>query len=144
MVFCYIIYVRFGEIMVTYGWLTVYKQAKGYPSVILDIMEYVIERPIPKDNYDVRTKKMSNIDWSGDSFLLNPKALVANRHNFKEKELAEYVGLASFRNLAEYKTTGRKTLAVEDCPVPIESIQENRLLTIHEGQIYFKWEETTH
>lgn len=142
--FCYIIYVRFEENMVTYEWLKIFKQSQGSPSIILDILTYIVERPIPKDDYDIITKRMSKIDWSGDSFLLNPQAVIDNRHFFKEKELAEYVGLASFRNLAEYKTTGRKTLPVKECPVKLESIKDNRLLSIVNNQIYFKWEETTH
>ena len=130
--------------MITYNWLKVYKLAKGHPRKIMDIMDYIVNRPIPKDDYDVETKKMAVIDWEGDSYLINPEPVLENRPIFTDKELAEYVGLASFRNLAEYKTTKRKTLPVSDSPVEIESYKDNKLLSVVDNQVYFKWEETIH
>jgi len=84
------------------------------------------------------------IDWDGDSFLLNPNAIFENRHLYEDNEIAEYVALASFRSLSEYIVTKRKTLSERDCPVDTGELHNNKLLSVHNGEIYFKWEETTH
>lgn len=130
--------------MITFSWLQVYKQASGTANSILNIMAYLCFRPLPKNNYDTKIIKYSQIDWMGDSFLINPTAVVYNRSTVEEKHLANYVALASFRSLAEYKVTGRKTLSVEECPISMESLNNNPLLSIQNGEIYFCWEETTH
>lgn len=107
-------------------------------------MAYITFRPLPKNDYDTNNLKFSQVDWNGDSFLLNPAAVIYNRSRVNEKYLADYVALASFRSLAEYKVTKRKTLSLQECPVPLESLTQNPLLSIIDGEIYFCWEETTH
>lgn len=130
--------------MITYNWLKVYNKSSGSPTSILNIVAYITFRPLPKNDFDKNNLKYSQIDWSGDSFLINPSAVIFNRSRVREKHLADYVALASFRSLADYKVTGRKTLSVQGCPVPLDSLQTNPLLSIIDGEIYFCWEETTH
>jgi len=129
--------------VITYNWLKIYQVSQGVPTAIVGILAYLAFRPLPKNNYDP-IKKYTDVNWDGDSFLLNPAAVIYNRSNCSDKELAEYVALASFRSLAEYKVTGRKTLHVEECPIQLESVNNNKLLSIQNNQIYFCWEETTH
>lgn len=129
--------------MITYDWLRVYKHSGGNSVSILSIVAYITFQPLPKNKYDPITKYQL-IDWSGDSFLVNPAAVIYNRTVVDQEELATYVALASFRSLAEYKVTGRKTLMVEASPLPVESLTKNSLLSIQNGEIYFCWEETTH
>ena len=129
--------------MITYNWLKVYNKSAGKPHNILNIVAYIAFRPIPKNDFDTNNLKYSQVDWSGDSFLLNPSAVIYNRTRVSEKHLADYVALASFRSLAEYKVTRRKTLSVQGCPVPLDSLTNNPLLSIIDGEIYFCWEETT-
>lgn len=129
--------------MIKYDWLRIFKKSEGHPTAILNIIAYITFDPIPKNAYDP-IKKYTQIDWDGDSFLLNPSAVLFNRKKVSEKDLAEYVALASFRSLAEYKVTGRKTLSVMECPVSLETVNRNPLLSVSEGKIYFCWEETTH
>ena len=130
--------------MITYNWLQVYKQANGMPNSILNIMAYICFRPLPKNKHDSKIMRYAQINWTGDSFLINPTAVIFNRNTVEEKHLANYVALASFRSLAEYKVTGRKTLLAQECPVAVESLYNNPLLSIQNGEIYFCWEETTH
>lgn len=130
--------------MVVYNWSKVYKEADRRPAKILEILRYITERPIPKNDNDYKVLQLEKIDWDGQSFLVNPKPVYQHRKFFSDKELAEYVALASFRSLAEYKVTKQKTLRVSECPVTLDSIKENKLLTIVGDKIYFKWEETTH
>lgn len=130
--------------MITYNWLKIYNKSSGKPHSILNIMAYITFRPTPKNDFDINNLKYSQVDWSGDSFLINPAAVIYNRSKVLEKDLANYVALASFRSLAEYKVTGRKTLSVQECPVSLESLYNNPLLSIINEEIYFCWEETTH
>jgi len=128
--------------MITYNWLKVYQLSNGNPSNILDIIAYLTFRPLPKNNYDP-IKKYATINWAGDSFLLNSSAVIYNRSKCEDKELAEYVALASFRSLAEYSATKRTTLSILECPITLESVNKNKLLSIAGDNIYFAWEETT-
>jgi len=130
--------------VITYNWLKVYNKSSGKAHNILNIMAFITFRPIPKNDFDTNNLKYAQINWNGDSFLINPSAVIYNRSRVDEKHLADYVALASFRSLAEYKVTKRKTLSLQECPVPLESLIQNPLLSIIDGEIYFCWEETTH
>ena len=130
--------------MIRFNWKKVYTVAEGSSSKAVDIIHYITFKPIPKNDYDFLVKKLGLIDWVGDSFLLNPQAIFENRHLYKDKDIAEYVALASMRSLSEYLVTKRKTLSERDCPVNTKELTNNKLLTISGGEIYFKWEETTH
>ena len=59
-------------------------------------------------------------------------------------ELAEYIALASYRNYANYKAMNIKTLDHLMVNITRSEIENNRLLTLREGKIYFLWEETAH
>lgn len=80
-------------------------------------------------------------DFSGHSFLLHPERLLLERHKWKDKELASYIGLASFRNLGEYHATGKLTLDLAHSPVGQDAINNNRLLRIEDDQIVFLYED---
>jgi len=73
--------------------------------------------------------------------LINPYTLVAERHRWKPREIAEYVALASFRSYAHYRATQDASLDLSHSPVGEDTINKNRLLEIREGRIYFKYEE---
>jgi len=130
--------------MIFFDWPTVFIQSEGLPSKILDIVAYLTFKPIPKNNYDAHIKKMAAINWMGHSYLLNPKKVITARETFPAEKLAEYVALASFRNYNQYKVTKQATLSVYECPISVESLQSNKLLSIQNDQIYFCWEEVLH
>lgn len=130
--------------MICYNWLKIYKESDRKPSQILRILDFIVYKEIPYNLNDRVAKRLSEIDWSGTSFIVNPEPILRHRRIFSDKELAEYVALASFRNLAEYKVTKQKTLNVSECPVDIESIKDNKLFSIANDKIYFRWEETNH
>jgi hypothetical protein len=85
----------------------------------------------------------TEIKWSGKSFLVNPELLLNHKKDYKEKELAQYVGIAGFRNLSDFIVLGKTTLDLAQCPVRKDTIINNRLLTIENDKIYLKWEEVT-
>ena len=126
--------------MILYNWATIYRKTDGHPSAILGILGYLTFPSTPKNVYDP-AYKLSQVDWSGDSFLVNPEKVIQNRNKFSDLELAEYIALASFRSYSHYKLTGDKTLDKLHCP--LDNLPNNRLLSCVNGKIYFCWEETT-
>jgi hypothetical protein len=130
--------------MIFFDWPTVYVQSEGLPNNILNIISYITFKPLPKNHYDAHIKKMAAVNWKGHSFLLNPKKIITARETYPAEKLAEYVALASFRNYNQYKVAKQTTLSVYECPISLESIENNKLLSIQNDQIYFCWEEVLH
>lgn len=127
--------------MILYNWKKIYKKSKGNPKKILLIVKYITYRPLPNNKDDI-VFQLYGINWSGNSFLLRPEKIFENIRDYSHKELAEYVGLASFRSYAEYKVNKKTTIDLLHCPVKIDTINNNRLLTIENDVVHFKWEDT--
>lgn len=73
--------------------------------------------------------------------MLNPHELINYSFKWKPKEVAQYIGLASFRSYSEYSVTGDKSLDLFHSPVDQDIIQQNRLLRIVDDRVYFYYEE---
>jgi hypothetical protein len=129
--------------MIFYNWAKIYEETNGSPDLIVTLMAYIIYPTLPRNKYDI-TYKLSLEDWSGDSFLRNPEPIIANRSKFQDRELAQYVALASFRSFAEYQATTKLSLRWELSPVSSKIINNNRLLSLVNNEIFFRWEEVTH
>jgi hypothetical protein len=80
--------------------------------------------------------RLSTKDFTGQSFLLNPKVLL-NDNNSTVEEKVEYIALASKRNLANYLLLGEKKL---DCRLVRRIPTENKLLTTSDNAISFAYE----
>ena len=80
-------------------------------------------------------------DFSGESFMINPHDLITYAFRWKPKEVAQYIGLASFRSYSDYSVTGDKTLDLFHSPVDQDTIQQNRLLRIVGDRVHFYYEE---
>lgn len=98
-------------------------------------------RPKLPKNYWDPLYKYYQTDFNGESFMHNPDELIDNAFRWTRKEVAEYIGLASFRNYSNYSFTGDKTLDLFHSPVDQDTINNNRLLRIKDGRIYFYYEE---
>lgn len=129
--------------MIFYDWAKLYRKTGGSSSGIITTIAYITFPNLPINRYDP-TYRLSGEDWSGNSFLLNPEKIISNRSKFTDQELAEYVALASFRSYAEFTTIGKRSLSELLCPIKSETLNNNRLLTFQNGEIYFCWEEVTH
>jgi hypothetical protein len=129
--------------MILYDWVKIYRKTEGNPAEILSVLQYLTYPSIPKNHYS-KNYQFSQVDWTGDSFLLHPEKVIAYRSHYSDTELAEYVALASFRSLAHYEATGERCLDLLQSPIPRQLIRENRLLSCVQGKIYFCWEEVTH
>jgi len=77
----------------------------------------------------------------GDSFLLNPRQLLAERKNYSNKEAAEYIAVASYRNYFNYNRTGETTLELIHLPVETTIVNRNRMLRVENGLVHFLFED---
>lgn len=126
--------------MLLYDWKKICKEAGSSSKRIIIILEAMLQRRLPYNRYDP-TYRYYHKDFSGHSFLVNPHSLIRYRYKWKDKEIADYIGLASFRNLAEYKLTGKVTLDLSCSPVGQDALNNNRLLRVEDNQIHFLYED---
>ena len=127
--------------MIYFDWKKILEASNGNVANIITIMRIITFKITPKNYYD-KTFKFYEKNFHGSSFLLNPKDLLEKGRAFSDKEVAEYVGVASFRNSYEYVKTKDTTLDLIFCQVSEDIITKNRLLDIRDGKIHFKYEET--
>ena len=127
--------------MIYFDWKKILEATNGNVGDIITIMRIITFRITPKNYYD-KTFKFYEKNFHGNSFLVNPKELLEKGRAFSDKEVAEYVGVASFRNSYEYAKTKDTTLDLIFCQVSEDTINQNRLLEIRDGKVHFKYEET--
>lgn len=127
--------------MIRFNWRKIYRVSGGSSRRILLILQSMISNKMPVDRYDP-VYKYKYQDFSGHSFLLNPEPILTYRFKYTDKELAEYIGLAGFRNYGDYKAFGKKTLDLVHSPLNKDAILTNRLLHIDEqNNIHFIYED---
>jgi hypothetical protein len=127
--------------MVFYNWRRIYALTKGSSFKIFDVIEYLTYRKLPWNKLS-KHYWVSQHDWHGDSFLINPRDLLEQGQLITTKrDIAEYVGLASMRNYAEYKVFGDPTLDFLACSGKEDIIQRNRLLRLEDGRVHFLYED---
>ena len=127
--------------MIYFDWKKILEASHGNVGDIITILRIVTYKLTPKNYYD-KTFRFYEKSFHGSSFLVNPVALLEKGRAFSDKEVAEYVGVASFRNYHEYVKTKDTTLDLIYCAVSENTINQNRLLEIRDGIIHFKYEET--
>jgi hypothetical protein len=128
--------------MILYDWKAILRHSKGSAKNIVGIVDYLIDKDIPYSRFHTAWN-WSQLDWSGDSFLLNPKPLVQLRYGNKMSnyDIAYYIALASLRNYPEFQATNKLSLDLLACLGKENAINKNSLLTIKDDQIHFKYEE---
>ena len=126
--------------MIKYNWEKINREAKGDSVSILTIIHLLTYKRIPASRKD-KTFKYFGKSFLGDSFLLNPRQLLAERKYYSNKEAAEYVAVASYRNYFDYKRTGQTTLELIHLPVNETIVNRNRLLRIENGLVHFLFED---
>jgi hypothetical protein len=128
--------------MLLFDWKKVYDTAEGNIATCNLIMEMLVNQQIPKNKYD-RIYKYSNKKFTGSSFLLHGDLLLYHSYKYTSKELCIYYALASLRSYADYIASYKTTLDSLHCPVPLEQLNDNRLLIIDDKEITFIYEEVT-
>lgn len=109
-----------------YSW----KQVVGYcdsdPKKVLEFFRTSSKTGIPRRLF-------------GKSFILNCSSLMDSAYYDTEK--IDYISLCSIRNFFDYQYNNEAGLYKYFSPVNIEKLQHNRLLTIKNDYIKFKYEE---
>ena len=126
--------------MIKYNWSKILKVTEGDSNSIVLIVHMLTYPRVPS-NYRDPTYKYYGQSFEGFSFLLNPEKLLTERLKYTNREAAEYVAVASYRNYLEYNKTGDTRLHLIDFPLFEEIINNNRLLHMKDGTIHFKFEE---
>ena len=126
--------------MIKYNWEKIFRETNGDSTSILTIVHLLTYKRIPASRKD-NTYKYFGKSFVGDSFLLNPRQLLAERRNYSNKEAAEYIAVASYRNYFNYKQTGQTTLELIHLPVTTTIVNRNRLLRIENGLVHFLFED---
>lgn len=126
--------------MLLYDWKKICKKAGKSSKRVITILESMLTTSMPYNRYDPLYRYI-NYDFSGHSFLVNPERLLFYRYKWRDKEIADYIGLASFRSLGEYKVTGKLTLDLSHSPVGQDALNNNRLLRIDGKDIHFLYED---
>ena len=127
--------------MLLFDWNKIVRVSEGKVGDIITILRIITYKIEPKNYYD-KTFKFYKYRFGGKSFLKNPKDLLEVGRSYSDKEVAEYAGVASFRNYHDYVNSKDTTLGLLECPISEEIIKANRLLEIKEGRIHFLFEET--
>jgi hypothetical protein len=126
--------------MIKYNWEKINSETNGDSTSILTIVHLLTYRRIPASRKD-KTYKYFGKSFVGDSFLVNPRQLLAERNKYSNKEAAEYIAVASYRNYFNYQQTGQTTLELIHLPVTTTIVNRNRLLRIDTGLVHFLFED---
>ena len=126
--------------MIYFDWKKILEASNGNVADIITIMRIITFRITPKNYYD-KTFRFYEKSFHGSSFLVNAEDLLQEGRAYSDKEVAEYVGVASFRNYYEYKKTKDTTLDLIFCQV-VRTRLTKQTVEIRDGKIHFKYEET--
>ena len=126
--------------MIKYNWEKIYNETNGDSTSILTVIHLLTYKRIPASRKD-KTYKYFGKSFVGNSFLLNPRQLLVEGKNYSNKEAAEYIAVASYRNYFNYNRTGETTLELIHLPVDTTIVNRNRMLRIENGLVHFLFED---
>jgi hypothetical protein len=126
--------------MIFYNWKKIHRATKGKVRDIITVIHGMTYDLMPKNKRD-RLYKYYQKDFSGQSFLLYPERLFLHREEYEDIEIAQYVGIASQRSYAEYILSKDTTLDLFEYDGKDIILYKNRLLTVSENRIHFKFED---
>ena len=109
--------------MLLYNWDKIVKISKGNVGDIITILRIITYKIQPKNYYD-KTFKFYKYRFGGKSYLKNPKDLMEIGRSYSDKEVAEYAGVASFRNYHNYVNSKDTTLGLLECPISEDIIKK--------------------
>ena len=125
--------------MIKYNWEKILEITEGDAGSIILIVHMLAYPRVPY-NFRDPTYKYYGQSFEGLSYLLNPKKLLKHRKSYSNREIAEYVGVASYRNIHDYNETGETTLPLINLPMLAEIFENNRLLHFKDGMVHFEYE----
>lgn len=128
---CYIIFVLINEgRMIFFNYEKIYILAKGNPKLIVQCLE------------NLKCNPEANKLLVGDSFIINEDVVLSNPEKLSPLELAEYLGILSFRSYADYALSGKSSLDIQAVPlwIPKTVITTNSLIKIDRDKLIFEKE----
>ena len=126
--------------MIKYNWEKILQTTKSDAGQIMLLIHMLTYNKRLPQNYKDPTYKYYGQSFVGYSYLLNPKKLLKVRTSYSKQEIAEYIGVASYRNINDYKDTGETNLPLINLPMLAEIFENNRLLHFKDGMVHFKYE----
>lgn len=126
--------------MIYYNWKRIVRVSKAKVAKVIAIIEAMLPSDYIKSSAAKHYEKRKK-DFIGTSYLLNPEPLIRYANLWGYRYVAQYIGLASLRNLMDYRMYGHKFLYLEHSPLSLDILQQNKLLTIKDNKIYFYYEE---
>ena len=125
--------------MIKYNWEKILDITEGDAGSIIQIVHLLTYPRIPY-NFKDPIYKYSGQSFEGLSYLVNPKELLRKKSLYSKREIAEYIGVASYRNIHDYRETGETNLPLINLPMLADIFDENRLLHFKDGMVHFKYE----
>lgn len=113
--------------MLFFDFEKIFLLAKGNSKSIVHLIRRMAENP------------EANKPLLGMSFIINESTIIDNNRKLSDRQLAEYLGILSFRSYAEYKFTGDPSLDMQYLPtwIPKQVVEENPLIAINKSKLNF-------
>lgn len=91
----------------------------------------------------LRDEPEACVSLLGSSFIVNPSVILDNPMRYDARTLAEYVGILSIRNYADYQLTGDTSLPMMSVYpwIPREIVESNPFVQISKDTLKFNKEE---
>lgn len=122
--------------IIKYSWKTLKRHTNNDPIKVVDYFKHVTNPTMKMPSY---VKRILLSKTTKDSFLLNNRDFCSNSLRGTIIERYWYIYLSSKRNYADYALKGNSGLHKGLCDV---AITDNKLITLNNNQIHFKYEET--
>ena len=113
--------------MILFNWEKILRVSKGNVGDIISILR-IITYKLPLRTLRIRLFKFYQHNYGGKSFLLNPETLLTTGRSFSDKEVAEYVGVASFRSYPDFVQRKDSTLDLLYLPISEDIINKTDYL----------------
>ena len=126
--------------MVLFNSKKIVNKTKGSATDILIIMHWLTFMSLPQTRHD-RIMKYIHYNFVGDSFAVNLKPFFFEAKNYTPQDRLQYLSLMSRRSFADYMHEKTVTLDLSHSDVSQDAIDNNRLLTLEDGLIHFKYED---
>jgi hypothetical protein len=127
--------------MILFNWKKIVKDTQGRTRDVFVIMHWLTFKTIPNNKQDLLMHYMDR-NYEGNSFLINAEPIFYDKNNYSTSEIMQYFSLASYRSFARYVHERVITLDLFHIGVEEDAINNNRLLTLEDGNIHFKYEDT--
>jgi hypothetical protein len=128
--------------MLLFDWKKIFNATQGDPIEIVRVLRMLVLKQVPTTKYD-KIYFYSQLNFSGENFLLHPELLLFHSHKHGYRDIAIYTAMASLRPLADYHAYGTVTLDPLYAPEEVlKYVDENRLLSMKDGKIHFLYERS--